>query len=207
VQVGEVKADNLIIDTLIKDGDVDAALVQRMRGGDAFAFEQLYYRWNKQVYAFMLKTTRSVSDAEEITQEVFVRLWNMRGSIDPEKKIQSLIFTIARRIAVDMYRRSGKLKTALPDDAGEDRALSQGWSPQEILEEHETNLLMDIAVESMPPKQREVFSLYYHHSLSPKEIAARSGLSYDNVRKHIYNGKQQLREMISFMIACLIFIR
>lgn len=178
--------------------------MQGMKDGDMYAFEQVYYRWHKQVYAFVLKITHSTQEADDVKQEVFIRLWNMHENIDPRKSIQSLIFTIARRIAVDMYRRNGKLKEVhdIPEDVvGEN---SMGESPQEILEERETALLLEIAVENMPEKQRKVFTLYYMQNLSPKEIAQQLGLSYDNVRKHIYNGKQQLREIVSLMIILLI---
>ena len=185
-----------IVDILSKDNNRDIALIQRMCEGDMSAFEQVYYRWNKQVYAFMLKTTRSMSDAEDIVQEVFIRLWKMRNNIDPQKSIQSLIFTIARRIAVDLYRQNGKFAETLANESGEE----SGRSPQEILEEQEMDLLLGIAIENMPEKQRKVFSLYYVQDLSAREIALQLGLSYDNVRKHIYNGKQQLREMVSLMI-------
>ena len=168
------------------------------------AFEQVYYRWNKQVYAFMLKTTRSVLDAEDITQEVFVRLWNMHEHIDPSKNLQSLIFTIARRIAVDMYRRSGKMPVASSENQSDNDDNSMAKSPQELLEERETELLLDVAIESMPEKQRKVFCLYYRDNLSPQEISLRSGLTYDNVRKHIYNGKKQLREIVSMMVTFLL---
>ncbi len=150
----------------------------------------------------MLRVTRSEADSEEITQEAFVRLWNMRESIDPGRNIQALVFVIARRIAVDMYRRSGRLNVVASSEPEEGVSLER--SPQEILEEREANLLLDIAVERMPQKQREVFSLYYYQNLSPMDIAARSGLSYDNVRKHIYNAKRQLRETVLLMIAMLL---
>lgn len=186
----------------LKGGKIDSALLKKVCEGDLPAFEQIYYRWNKQVYAFMLKTTRSASDSEEITQEVFVRLWNMHENIDPDKNIQSLIFTIARRIAVDMYRRVGKIDMSFSDEP--DEGYSMDKSPQEILEERETKLLLDIAVENMPEKQREVFTLYYHNNLSPKDIASKLGLSYENVRKHIYNGKRHLREVATLITVLFI---
>ncbi len=80
-----------------------------------------------------------------------------------------------------------------------------GVSPHEILEEQETSLMLEIAIERMPEKQRNVFTLYYRQNLSPKEIAEQLGLSYENVRKHIYNGKQQLREIIAIMTALLVW--
>jgi RNA polymerase sigma-70 factor (ECF subfamily) len=142
----------------------------------------------------MLKITHSVPDSEEITQEVFVRLWNMRESVDPERNFGALAFTIARRIAIDMYRQRGHLKVVVPDEPED--GVSGDRSPQEILEEREEALLLDIAIESMPSRQREVFSMYYYQNLSPKEIATRTGLSYDNVRRQIYNAKRDLRGVV-----------
>jgi RNA polymerase sigma-70 factor (ECF subfamily) len=186
-----------VVDTLPENGKTDTLLLQRLSRGDLSAFEQIYYRWSRPVYGFMLKTTRSAFDAEDITQEVFARLWKMHEDIDPQKNIQALIFVIARRIAVDMFRRKGKIAITPADDP--DGELSSGSSPQEILEERETDLLLEIAIESMPEKQRKVFGLYYFNNLSPMEISAQTGLSYDNVRKHIYNGKRHLREIISLI--------
>ncbi len=191
-----------VVDTLPQGGKADAALLLRVKNGDVSAFEQLYYRWNKPLYGFMLKTTRSLSDSEDITQEAFARLWKMRDTLDPEKSIQSLLFTIAHRIAIDIYRRSGKVTPASDDEPGKESSLEH--SPQDIMEERETRLLLEIAIEAMPEKQRKVFAMHYFDQLSPKEIALRTGLSYDNVRKHIYNGKRQLREIISGIILLLL---
>jgi RNA polymerase sigma-70 factor (ECF subfamily) len=138
----------------------------------------------------MFRLTRSVPDAEDITQEVFVRLWGMRENIDPERNFPSLLFTIARRLAVDLYRSRGRLHIS-SSDKPED-GVSQEKSPRELLEEREANLLLDIAIGSMSPKQREVFSMHYYQNLSPRDIAALTGLSYDNVRRQIYNAKRQL---------------
>jgi RNA polymerase sigma-70 factor (ECF subfamily) len=146
----------------------------------------------------MLRTTRSNEDAEDIAQESFARLWKMRDRIDPDGNIQALIFVIARRAAVDHYRRSErsgsifnseKTATELPLDS----------SPEDILEATETRLLLQLAIENMPRKQREVFALHYYDNLTPAEIAARLGLSYENARKQIWRAKQQLREVVTMM--------
>lgn len=163
----------------------------------------LYSRYYKPVYTFMLQTVRSRHDAEDIAQETFAHLWNMREKIDPSRNIAALIFVIARRAAVDLYRRAGRSAVSYTDQA-QDEVLCSGLSPEELLENTETKLLLDIAIERMPARQREVFSLHYRDSLSAAEIAERLGLSYENVRKHIYNGKQQLREVITAMLVFLL---
>ncbi|MDR2912810.1 MAG: sigma-70 family RNA polymerase sigma factor [Alistipes sp.] len=187
------------------NGKIDIGILQKVRRGDEHAFGQLYCRYYKPVFGLMFKTTHSREDAEDIAQEVFVRLWNMRDKIDPEKNIQALIFVIARRAAVDLYRRSGRLTAVFSDRQDDEESLCEGLSPEEILEDVETKLLLEVTIEGMPRSQREVFSLYYHDSLTPAEIAQRLGLSYENVRKQIYNGKRQLRTVMSITLAFLIF--
>uniref|UniRef100_S0DGJ4 Putative RNA polymerase sigma factor n=2 Tax=termite gut metagenome TaxID=433724 RepID=S0DGJ4_9ZZZZ len=191
--------------TLPPNGRTDTSLLERVREGDQRAFEQIYYRWHKPVYGFMLKTTRSTEDAEDIAQEVFIRLWKMREKIEPGGNIQALIFVIARRVAVDLYRRAGRMNAVFAtEEQTADLSSAADLSPEELLEAHETKLLLQIAIESMPAKQREVFSLHYYENLSPAEIASRLGLSYENVRKQIWNGKRQLREVISLMVVFLL---
>uniref|UniRef100_S0DER0 Putative RNA polymerase sigma factor n=1 Tax=termite gut metagenome TaxID=433724 RepID=S0DER0_9ZZZZ len=195
---------NNIPPALPPNGRADTSLLQRVKEGDQRAFEQVYYRWYKPVYGFMLKTTRSNEDAQDIAQEVFARIWKMREKIEPNGNIQALIFVIARRAAVDLYRRAGRMNAVFADERQtEDLPLSTELSPEEILEAHETQLLLQIAIDSMPARQREVFSLHYYENLSPAEIAQRLGMSYENVRKQIWNGKRQLRDVISLMIVFL----
>ena len=184
---------------------MDTSLLASIKKGDQYAFEQLYYRYHKPVYGFLVKATRSAADSEDIVQEVFARLWNMRDKIEPERNIKALIFLIARRAAVDLYRRTGRVNSIFADREDEDTlSRSVDLSPEEILEQYETKMLLNIAIESMPKKQREVFSLYFHENLSPAEIAQKLGMSYENVRKQIWNGKKQLREVVSLIVVFLL---
>jgi RNA polymerase sigma-70 factor (ECF subfamily) len=183
--------------------------MQMLKEGDEQVFEQIYHRWYKPVYGFMLKTTHSNEDAEDIAQEAFARLWKMRDKIDSSGNIQALIFIIARRAAVDMYRRSERTNgifaggEQLPDEHTSLECSSDS-SPEEILEASETRLLLQIAIGQMPKKQREIFSLHYYENLSTAEIASQLGLSPENVRRQIWNGKHQLRDVISLMLIFLL---
>ncbi len=185
------------------DRTADPLLVQKIREGDRRAFEELYYRYYKPVYGFLLKITRSEADTEDIVQDLFAHLWNIREKIEPSKNIKALIFTIARRSAVDLYRRSGKMGAMFSGEQTEGNPASD-LSPEEILQDHETKLLVSIAIEQMPARQREVFLLYYNENLTAMDITSRLDMSYENVRKHIYNGKKHLREMIMFIAAFLL---
>jgi RNA polymerase sigma-70 factor (ECF subfamily) len=184
---------------------VDVNIIQKMIGGDEHALGELYSRYYKPLFGFMFKITRSREDAEDIVQDVFVRMWNMRARLDAGKNIKALMFVMARRAAVDLYRRTGRTDAVSYTDPSHEGDLSTDISPAEILEDIETKLIIDIAIDGMPAKQREVFTLHYHDNLTPEEIAQRLGLTYDNVRKHIYNGKKQLRDMFAFIFAFIFF--
>jgi len=174
----------------------DQTLLTRLIEGDESAFEQIYLRWHKPVFLLMLKITRSEVEAEDIAQDVFTHLWSIREKIDPSKNIKALLFIIARRSAINLSRRAG-----LHGDYIAEVDLSPGLDadPAELLEAQETGLLMQIAIENMPAKQRSVFSLYYNENLTSSEIATRLGLTQENVRKHIYNGKKYIQGIITLI--------
>jgi RNA polymerase sigma-70 factor (ECF subfamily) len=182
--------------SILADNRTDSNLLRKVRDGDPHAFEKLYYRYYRSVFGFVFKATRSKIETEDIVQDVFARLWGMRAGIEPDKNFKALLFTMVRRAAIDLYRRTGRTHAIFAEEYPK-TDISLDFSPEDILEHRETKLLLQLAIENMPRKQRQIFSLHYDDNLSPTEIAGRLGLSYDNVRKQIYNGKRKLRESIS----------
>lgn len=174
----------------------DYSLLKRVRDGDCSAFEKLYLRYYKSVYGFISHVLHSSADVEDIIQDTFARLWSMRESINPELSVKSLIFKMVRCAVIDLWRHTERTTVIFADKEPEDNNMSGNVSPEDILDAHETKLLLDIAIAHMPPRQREIFLLHVNENLSPAEIASRLDLSYDNVRKQIYNGKRDLREML-----------
>lgn len=193
-RVIELKTDSV----LPLNDNTDFVTLQKIKCGDQQAFGSFYQRYYKPVFGFMLKVMRSREDAEDIVQEVFIRLWNMHEKIEPTQNIRALIFVMARRASIDFYRRSERSNT-VSSDLTQEENISAGLSPEEILENNETKLLLEVSIAGMPKKQRKVFSMYYHDNLSPIEIAQKLGLTYDNVRKQIYNAKKHLKEVISII--------
>jgi RNA polymerase sigma-70 factor (ECF subfamily) len=181
---------------------VDVRLLNSIKQGDEQSFGVLYARYYSSVFGFMFKIMHSRENAEDVVHDTFVKLWNMREKIDPDRNIKALIFVMARRAAIDVFRKSSRSSVTYTEQTNENTPATDS-SPEKILEDIETKLLLDIAIESMPQKQREIFSLHYHENLSPAEIAQKTGLTYENVRKQIYNGKRQLRDVITAMIVFL----
>lgn len=177
---------------------VDSGLLDQIRQDDEQAFGRLYARYHKPLLSFVQKIVRTKSDAEDLVQEVFMTLWNRRQTLDPQRNVGALIFVIARRAAVDYYRRAEREGGTVRAEIQE-TVESIDLSPQQLLEQNETRMLLDIAIARMSRRQREIFSLYYYDHLSPEQIAVHRGLSYENVRKQIYTAKKYLREIITLI--------
>lgn len=188
---------------VLPDNDnADIDLLTRLKNGDESAFKQIYLKWHKPIYLLMFKIMRSEPDAEDVAQDVFAHLWSMREKIEPSKNIKALLFIIARRSAINLSRRAGLHLDYLSEV---DVSPKLDINPAELLEARETALLMQIAIEKMSARQRQVFSLYYNENLTSSEIASRLGLTQENVRKHIYNGKKDIQRIIA-MITLLFLI-
>ena len=180
---------------------VDTALLSELKNGSTAAFDELFKAWRKPVHTLVYRITRSEQDAEDITQEVFIDLWNQRERINPEKNIRTYLFLISKRTALRMRYRSGLMNTyqaQMPDDFDYDNDAS------ELVVAEEIRILTEYAIENMPKRQKEVFSLHYYEQLSTADIAQRLGISPENVRKNIQIAKDHLREIVALALFFLV---
>lgn len=176
--------------------DVNSTVLEKFMNGDPLAFEKIYVRWRKPLYSFLYRLVRSAQDAEDITQDVFTSLWNTRERIDPSKNIKTYIFLLARQSAIRLIYRRGLHGSYLT----EYEPMEASHDSHDILVAKQTRLLMDIAIERMPAKQREVFTLHYKESLGNEEIARQLGISENSVRQHIHNAKKHIQDVLLFMM-------
>lgn len=185
---------------MMQGTDMNRTILEEFKNGDPLAFEKIYVRWRKPLYSFLYRLVRSGQDAEDITQDVFTNLWNSRERIDTSKNIKTYIFLLARQSAIRLiYRRQlhGSYLTEYdPIEASHDS--------HDILVAEQTKLLMEIAVDRMPPRQREIFNFRYKDNLDNEEIARRLGISENNVRQHIHNAKKYIQELLLIMTAVFI---
>ena len=89
----------------MKAKETEKELLRRLKRGDREAFDAIYERWGGYVYNFTCKTLFTKSLAEDITQELFLRLWEYRTQIDEERNFQAWVFTVARNLVYREGRR------------------------------------------------------------------------------------------------------
>ena len=175
--------------------------------GDESAFESLFWQYNSHIYNFVLSILYDKSLAEDITQTVFLKIWETHERIDPEQGINAYLFTIARHL---VYKETEK---KLIFEQVSDVISSSSVDDDSALEKQmEANSLRDYIlqlIEELPPARKMIFSLSRFEHLSNKEIATRLSISEKTVETQIYRSLQFLREKLSsdvFLACFLIFL-
>jgi len=171
----------------------DDSLVERVGNGEQQALLHLYDRYASRIYTLALRILGDSMSAEEITQDVFVKLWSRAGSYLAERgPLAPWLLTIARNTALDRLRLERR-RPAISDDAEPDET----W--KEIVDEGSTSeearwRSLHFAVQTLPREQRQVIELAYYQGLSHSQIAEHLGWPVGTVKTRLRLGMQKLRE-------------
>jgi RNA polymerase sigma-70 factor (ECF subfamily) len=173
----------------------DEELMLRYGGGDTGAFEVLYRRHRGPMYRFLLRQARNAAAAEELFQDVWMRVVNSRGRYEARAKFTSWVYAIAHNRLMDFYRANGRASflsheesesvlEELPDaeiDAG--LRLDRKRAAERLL----------AALAGLPDAQREAFLLQQEGDLSIEEIAASTGVSRETAKSRLRYAVAKLR--------------
>jgi RNA polymerase sigma-70 factor (ECF subfamily) len=167
----------------------------------AEALGELYDRYGRLVYTVAFHVVGDVQTAEEITQDVFVRVWEGAHTYRPElAKVSSWLVSIARHRAIDELRRRGvrpeKDSTAWPEDIGSDHidGLPLLDGPEEQVEGHLQSRSIRKVIAELPPEQREALGLAFFKGLSHSEIAEQLNQPLGTVKSRIRQAMQKVRD-------------
>ncbi|HEX2465939.1 MAG TPA: RNA polymerase sigma factor [Thermoanaerobaculia bacterium] len=170
----------------------DSTLMERVRSGDLEQLSELFERHHRRLYQFFLKLARDRSVAEDLVQEVFVRVLKYRHTWRDEAEFVPWMFALARNAAVDHFRSrtrdSKRDAAALPD------LTTQPAHAVERLEELERATQLRAALDLLAPDKREVLLLARFGELRHDRIAAMLGISPGAVRVRLHRALKELRE-------------
>jgi RNA polymerase sigma-70 factor (family 1) len=173
-------------------------LVKRLKDSDHISFELLFNRFHQSIFNFLLIKTRDEAVAEDLLQEVFIKLWNNRLSLDEGKSVKNYLYTIADNLALNHIRH---LKVVSRHEQLNDvRIFDSSQVPHFILEEKEIQEHLMQAIEDLPEKPRLIFVMSRFEDLSYAEIAERLSLSIKSVEGYMSKALKILREKLSVKI-------
>lgn len=158
-------------------------IVRKMVNGDKKAFDMVFLHYYKKIYFYCINHFYSKEDTEELVQEIFVKLWLNRSSIDLKKNFESYLFTIAKNHIINDLRKKVNNKASI--EAYHNRIKnSENLVEQEILY-NELESQVYNAIKSLPEKRQEIFILSKIEGLTYKEIAAKLNISVKTVETHM----------------------
>lgn len=182
--------------------DDDAGLVRSVASGDEMALGQLYDRFGQAVYSLCLRIVHDGATAEELTQEVFVRLWRSAASFDAARgRVSTWLLRIAHNLALNEVRRRQSRPVVAPDVEWEAESAtladtSAESDPAAAAWMGERADVVRRALAQLPAPQRRAIELAFYGGLSQAEVAAALGDPLGTVKSRIRVGMQRLRELL-----------
>ena len=186
----------------MSNDEADEVLLQAYRAGDVRAFERLVARYEKPIWNFIRRFVKDAATAEDLLQEVFLRVVKSADEWRGAAKFSTWLYTIARNLTVDHARRSVHRNAASLDaesNVGDspttlhDRIASTDRRADELASDRETKRRIDEAVAALPADQREVFLMREVMEMPFAEIAAAVGASEPTVKSRMRYALEKLR--------------
>ena len=170
----------------------DEELMLAYGRGDAGAFETLYGRHRGGLFRFVLRAVKDRGVAEELYQEVWVRVIEARGRYAPKARFITWLYTIAHNLMVDHWRKKGLSLVALDGDD----VPNESANPARQAEARESLGRLIQALEALPAAQREAFLLHEEGGLSVAEIAAVTGSGEEAAKSRLRYAMAKLKAAV-----------
>ncbi len=182
----------------------ETELIDRLSRGETAAFRELVELYKKKIYYLALELAGNSADAEDISQEVFLKAFRSFGTFRKGAKLGSWLYRITYNASIDHLRRRSLqpataeteiLDTGEPAAAGLERA--RGEDPGRIAEQRLLREQIDRALLSLSLQERMVFTLRHDNDLMLDEIADVMNISIGSVKSYLFRGLQKLRKEMS----------
>ncbi len=187
--------------SLAKPGTLaDSELVQTAIAGREASFEELVRRYQRPIAAYVYRMVGDYDAALDLTQEVFIKVYNSLARYRSEFKFSTWIYKIAHNAAIDHLRRYTVREQALVSGAeGERREVSiesRRLTPEQESEREERRSEIESVVHALSAAYRELIVLRHSHDLSYDEIAEVTGLPLGTVKNRLFRAREAMRDLL-----------
>lgn len=166
-----------------KDFD-EISVLQRLQVGDETAFLELYDHYKKPLYLFILKFVKVPTHADDLLQDLFMKIWEIHGRINTELSFKAYLYRICRNLIFKFLKKTAGMPELLSEqmeyfipDQSANAEIKLQWK------EYEKNMLA--AIDHLPARRKEVFILCRQGRHSYDDVAAQLGISRNTVKEHM----------------------
>lgn len=193
--------------TLLERTDIE--LIRQTKDGDIAAFEQLFGRYQKRTYNLIYRMVSNEQDAADLTQEVFVRVYNSRHLLKNEETFSAWLRTIATNIARDHFRKVGRtikadsLDEPITVDGGEVQRDVEDWStnPERQLAKKDMQEAVQRAMDSLSEEHKMVVVLHHIEGMDVRDIAREMGIPEGTVKSRLARAREDLKRKLGHYVA------
>ncbi|HCC52396.1 MAG TPA: RNA polymerase sigma-70 factor [Porphyromonadaceae bacterium] len=185
--------------------NAEQSLIQALKQGSHKAFDRIYQMYSKRLYAYSLQFTKSPEEAEDIVQDVFVKIWTNRDHIRQNETLRSLLFIMAKHHLINAYR--SRLNHPVYEEYVKYTETLSADDAHYNLEYNEFAQYVRSTIRTLPPTQQKVIVLSRMQQLSNKEIAEKLSLSKQTVKNQLSLGLKSLKDKlgeVSFILTLLL---
>ena len=180
----------------------DAILIDKALAGDQASYEKLMKKYYQLIHNLVYRMIIKKEDVEDLTQEAFIKAFNSLHNFDKQFAFSTWLFKIATNNAID-YLRKKRLRTFSIDKeiAGDDSDYKfeipdHENKPDKKIIDSELRKILDEAIESLPPKYKEVIVLRHNQELEYEEIAKKMKIPLGTVKAHIFRGRELMNKYL-----------
>ncbi|MEX2117854.1 MAG: RNA polymerase sigma factor [Bacteroidota bacterium] len=183
---------------------VDTELILKARDGDMMAFEQLVYRYDKQVLSMAASYVNSSEDAKDIYQEVFLRVFRSLKKFELRSEFSTWLYRITTNVCLThRSRRKRHTHASIHKGEGDDEAhgvAGDSESDQRAIGSEISERVRE-AIKTLSPQQRMVFTLRHYEEYKLREIAQMMNCSEGTIKKYLFTATRRMREQLKDMVA------
>lgn len=183
---------------------VDVLLMRRIATGDEQAFRELVERHQNAVIGTIAKMLRDPTEAEDLAQQTFLRVWKHAKRWKPDAKFTTYLYTIARNLVYNESRRRSRKREVSGDERQEESGLEVAGEsrsePDSEVAQWEAHNEINKVIASLPEAQRTAVVLYAYESLTYEEIGKVLGTSVASVKSLMFRARGTLREKLGHML-------
>ena len=164
------------------------------------AFDAIYNKYCYKLHEFVLRYLKQEEDAEEIVQEVFIKIWESRSKIDAYLSFESFLFTIAYNTSISLLRK----RVSATKSREYLKSLQQIDNDENVIDElqfKELNHKVQSLLKQLTPRQKEVYLLSREEGLTHQEIAQKLSISENTVKNHLVTTLKYLKSHIDSSLA------
>lgn len=157
-------------------------LLNAVKTGDSAAFNEIYHKYRQKIFGYAYHFTRCREEAEELTQDTFVKLWENRAKINPDKNFDAFLYTLIRNNFLGTLRKKAREKAYNSENVAQEQSFN---AIEDELDAKESKKLALQAIESLSPQVKKIYLMSRNDHHTHEEISQLMGISKNTVNNHL----------------------